>query len=196
MELPNRPLERVWGIGMPRTGTSSLHAAVRMLGYARVAHNPSFAELPHLDAGTDGGCAVFYRYLHLRWPESRFVLTIRDVDTWLASVEFLMKRFELREGKPGFEPVMLRRSLLWGRLDFEPVSMRRAYWTHYEAVRKFFAEKGQPVLELNVCGGEGWEKLCPFLGRPMPRVPFPKVNSVDAVRRYSVSRVCVEPGNV
>jgi hypothetical protein len=27
--------------------------------------------------------------------------------------------------------------------------------------------------------GEGWEKLCAFLGVPVPATPYPKVNSTD-----------------
>jgi 3'(2'), 5'-bisphosphate nucleotidase len=31
-------------------------------------------------------------------------------------------------------------------------------------------------LVINVVAGEGWEKLCPFLGKPVPEIPFPKAN--------------------
>jgi 3'(2'), 5'-bisphosphate nucleotidase len=29
---------------------------------------------------------------------------------------------------------------------------------------------------LNVTAGEGWDRLCPFLGKPEPDIPFPKAN--------------------
>jgi hypothetical protein len=29
---------------------------------------------------------------------------------------------------------------------------------------------------MSICTGDGWEKLCPFLGQPIPRVAFPKLN--------------------
>ena len=54
---------RVWGIGMSRTGTTSLTRALRILGYENIIHNPTFEELRHLNAGTDIGCSIFYKYL-------------------------------------------------------------------------------------------------------------------------------------
>ena len=29
---------------------------------------------------------------------------------------------------------------------------------------------------MNICEGDGWEMLCPFLGTDIPDVPFPKLN--------------------
>ena len=29
---------------------------------------------------------------------------------------------------------------------------------------------------MNICDGDGWEVLCPFLGKDIPNVPFPKLN--------------------
>jgi hypothetical protein len=45
-------------------------------------------------------------------------------------------------------------------------------------VRQFFADKpAGKLLELAICEGEGWEKLCPFLDVPVPAVPFPVKNT-------------------
>lgn len=32
------------------------------------------------------------------------------------------------------------------------------------------------MLEIDVCAGEGWERLCPFLGLPTPGAAFPWEN--------------------
>jgi hypothetical protein len=32
------------------------------------------------------------------------------------------------------------------------------------------------LLVMDICGGEGWEKLCPFLNQPTPEVAFPRRN--------------------
>jgi hypothetical protein len=32
---------------------------------------------------------------------------------------------------------------------------------------------------MNICDGEGWEKLCSFLNKPIPDVPFPKENITE-----------------
>ena len=36
--------------------------------------------------------------------------------------------------------------------------------------------KVDDLFVLDVRGGEGWEKLCPFLGLNVPDVPFPHAN--------------------
>lgn len=69
-----------WGIGLPRTGTKSLVRALGILGYDDVRHNPQFEELAEIRSGADHGVTIFYKYLDGRYPGSKFVLTIRDLD--------------------------------------------------------------------------------------------------------------------
>ena len=61
----------VWGIGLTRTGTTSLNRALQILGYAAV-HYPTIYTLLHepLEAATDEPVAVTYKYLD--YPLSRF----------------------------------------------------------------------------------------------------------------------------
>ena len=39
-----------------------------------------------------------------------------------------------------------------------------------------FAGRPDDLLVLDVVGGEGWERLCPFLGLAPPDEPFPHFN--------------------
>jgi hypothetical protein len=32
---------------------------------------------------------------------------------------------------------------------------------------------------MNICAGDGWDKLCPFLGKTAPNAPFPCTNQTD-----------------
>jgi hypothetical protein len=41
---------------------------------------------------------------------------------------------------------------------------------------------------MDLSSGDGWEKLCPFLGATAPDEPFPRINST-AQRRSLVQRV-------
>ena len=51
------------------------------------------------------------------------------------------------------------------------------YERHNREVIEYFADRGNDLLILNITGGEGWEKLCPFLNKPVPAVRFPCVNT-------------------
>jgi hypothetical protein len=41
-------------------------------------------------------------------------------------------------------------------------------------VREHFADRPGDLLVLDITAGEGWDRLCPFLGLPEPGVPFPR----------------------
>jgi hypothetical protein len=94
---------KIFGIGLSRTGTTSLNSALVKLGY-RSLHWPHdsvtrreligyFAgEQPFAltvaedyDAITDTPAAAAYRELSALYPESRFILTLRDRRGWLNS---------------------------------------------------------------------------------------------------------------
>ena len=40
----------------------------------------------------------------------------------------------------------------------------------------FSKNRPNDLLVMNICDGEGWEVLCPFLNKPIPNVIFPKKN--------------------
>ena len=46
----------------------------------------------------------------------------------------------------------------------------------YNIVKEYFRNRPDDLLVMNICGGEGWEVLCLFLNKPIPSVPFPKLN--------------------
>ena len=69
------------------------------------------------------------------------------------------------------------RVLLYGTVAYQPDRFAWVSATHVRNVMEHFAgEKSAQLLVLDLVGGEGWEKLCPFLGVPKPDVPFPHDN--------------------
>lgn len=172
-------LPKVWCIGVPRTGTTTFLAALHILGYVKTAHNPFFDELKKVDAASDSGCAAFYKYLYYRFPDSKFVLTTRSLESWLPSMQYLAEQYKglwadyVKKNPSRYEEWVLRRSLMFGMGEFEPKRVAKEFNRHYREVREFFADKPDVLLEMNITEGDSWEKLCPFLGIPIPPVPFP-----------------------
>lgn len=187
-----RSRTRVFGIGLSRTGTRSLTAALHVLGIDTI-HYPTgedtlraltsgkldFGVLEVFDGITDITVAPYYVELAERYPDAKFILTTRDEESWLRSCERHWRGRDAfaRGATPAAETHMhLRRFLraaVYGAYDFEPERFRRVYRRHVEDVRRAFANEPGRLLELDIVGGEGWEKLAPFLGRPIPRQPFP-----------------------
>src|ERR1700735_3895406 len=114
------------GIGLGRTGTTSLCEALQLLGYKNVQHNPDFPELKTLDGGADVGVLIFYKYLDYKFPGSKFVLTLRDLEEWLRSEEYIFSQIHVRA------------------LDDDVAITRAGYRRHIEDVRRYFAEPPGP----------------------------------------------------
>jgi hypothetical protein len=163
-----------WGIGLGRTGTNSFCAALSVLGYERVAHNPRFEDLAGLQGGADSGVVVFYKYLDYRFPGSKFVLTLRDLDSWLESMRFANARFPLSSRKFD-EASIMRRMLIYETVEFDRDKFVAAYERHHADVRRYFVDRPGDLLEVDFISGAGWEPLCAFLGLPVPDAPFPRL---------------------
>jgi len=93
---------KIFGIGLHRSGTSSLAAALRVLGYRTLQTPISVFNdinqpcLEENDAFTDLPIPLLYKELDQKYPGSKFICTIRDVDKWLASVKWLFSTGRLQ----------------------------------------------------------------------------------------------------
>jgi hypothetical protein len=180
---------KVFGIGFHKTGTTSLAKALTILGYhvtgpngvgnpniAKVVRAMAFDLVERFDAFQDNPWPLLYRELDDRFPGSKFVLTIRSADTWINSLvnhfgeeDTPMRKWIYGVGHPrGNEAIYLDR-----------------YERHNREVVEHFNGRAKDLLILDITGGEGWEKLCPFLEKPIPSISFPCANtaSIRAVER-------------
>jgi hypothetical protein len=182
------PRPKVVGIGLNKSGTTTLAACFRRLGYRRhVTCDPRllagyrngdveaiFRTIEANDSFEDWPFPLAYKEIFYRFGErARFVLTTRkDAQTWLES---LMKH-ALRT-----PPDNHSRLLAYGHnyphgLEAEHMAI---YERHNAEVRAFFRHHRSEHLLLEVCWerGDGWSELCGFLGLPAPDGPLPHENS-------------------
>jgi len=178
--------EKIFCIGLSKTGTSSLNVALEMLGfkakhfsfmsyrYGKLVLDPKHVE--EYDAFTDTPAANCFKYLDKTYPNSKFIYTVRDLESWLKSCEkhYRLNPFDLSLAYRHFKWVHLQMSL-YGCFNFDYAKFKRAYKNHDRRIREYFKDDNR-LLILNVCSGEGWEKLCPFLNKEIPKMPFPKSN--------------------
>jgi hypothetical protein len=178
LALHRRPFSRCWGIGLGRTGTTTLCEAFRILGYSNVIHNPQFEALATMDAGADNGVVIFYKYLDYKYPGSKFILTVRDLDSWLESIEYIFRKapvLSIDEDIP-----IMRRMTIYESVVFERETFVAAFERHHRDVKRYFSARPDDLLEMNIIAGDGWNKLCPFLDAPFPSVPFPYLHRRSA----------------
>lgn len=165
-----RPI-KVWGIGLSKTGTSSLTEALQILGLKSRHYPTTLSHFLDYDACTDVPVIPLYKSLDAVYPGSKFILTNRNFDSWMRSTS---NHFSSPEDPKSFVGQM--RLIVYGTLVFDHQLFFDRYHSHLSDVRTYFKNRRNDLLELDICAGEGWEKLCPFLGLSIPPVDFPFLN--------------------
>lgn len=178
---------KVFGIGLNRTGTSSLRQALRRLGYrhtgfsaklvrawARGEMEPLHRVADFYESFEDWPWPLVWREMEARHgARARFVLTLRrSPGIWLAS----LKRHAARTATAGHV-----RRLVYGHASPEghEAELLAFYERHEREVRAHFAapERAGRLAVLCWERGDGWAELCGFLGERVPDLPFPHANA-------------------
>jgi hypothetical protein len=166
---------KVFCVGLGKTGTTSLKAALGILGYRTIRLPLNWKGITDFDAALPGVSAAMYAELDQEFPGSKFLLTVRDVEGWLRSIERDMSRKQdIRRDRAADRNELLMR--LYGRTTFDSDAFRQAYYDHEARVKHYFRERPDDLLVMNITTSAGWEPLCSFLDLPVPDAPFPFVN--------------------
>lgn len=167
--------QKVFCIGLGKTGTTSLKEALRILDYRLIRLPLDWKGITDFDAALPGVSAAMFAELDADYPGSKFILTLRDVEGWLKSIERDMglKQGVARKHQAEREKIL---TIKYGRTTFDRDAFRTAFHGHEAKVRKYFENRPADLLVLDVTTDGGWEPLCNFLGVPVPDVPFPYVN--------------------
>lgn len=193
-------MQKVFGVGLSRTGTTSLQFALKHLGYRHRGScgrmlrkvvveqewSSLFVEAEKYDSFEDVPWCLFYKELDEQFPGSKFILTVRsDADAWLSScIRHCRNRERNGRSSESWE-------LVYGYCS--PVGRenehRKLYESHNKAVRDYFA--GRPGQLLEVCweDGSGWCEVCEFLGHTVPSVPFPHKHRSETPAKRVVRKV-------
>jgi len=194
---------KVFGVGMFKTGTTTLGVALERLGLR--AHHwfwpqldglaPYFdldsakfapfepeirAKVERFDAFADAPWLFLYRELDAWYPGSRFVLTLRrDSETLVRAQLGQWRRLGILEQwleEEGYYP--------------PPEKFLERYERHNENVRAYFRDRPDDILE--ICWEterNPWGRLADFLGiRPAPAEPFPHENRAPAPSNAETAR--------
>lgn len=181
---------KIFGIGLNKTGTTTLGQCGKILGYRTTSCNKGLLEdvtlrndftrvneiVSQFDLFEDWPWPLIYKELDLEFPGSKFILTTRkNEDVWLNS----FKKHAMKTN-PGEHC----RKLAYGynfphrheqeHLDF--------YKRHNDSVRTYFEGRDSDFIEICWETGDGFEKLCNFLDRDIPDIPLPHANKESTNR--------------
>lgn len=173
-------MSKVFIIGLPRTGTTSISVALLEMGLS-VAHTAFTKKAFEVaDAVSDAPCFSDYRQLDVLFPGSKFVYLNRDLAKWLPSITMLLEKMAPHLALKGghFSPV-LKRSFHDTFPSIHPLTqsdLTNCYIKHQQAVFSYFAGRDD-FLSIDVSEKGSLLVLKKFLGLSVEGdVDFPQLN--------------------
>ena len=175
MDFPGGGLTvKVIGVGLPKTGTTTLGMALKVLGYSqhiswteevnnlykgrRIEELINMAQ--NFDSFEDYPWCMIYQELDKAFPNSKFIATKRQsVDIWIESRRkhsFFVDKVFFSEHDSAYYK-----------------EQHDLYLRHYSGLRDYFSSRPNDYIELCWETGDGWQQLTRFLGLPVPIVEFP-----------------------
>jgi len=162
-------MSKIFIIGLPRTGTTSISVALLELGL-KVAHTAFTKKAFEMaDAVSDAPCFSDYMHLDKLFPNSKFVYLNRDLEKWLPSITMLLEKMaphlELNHGH--FSPV-LKRSFHQTFPNIHPLcttTLTRHFIEHQQGVYTYFKNRDD-FLSIDVSEPGSLLTLKQFLGLP------------------------------
>ncbi len=149
-------------------------------------------------ACTDSPTIHFVEELMEMYPNATVICTVRDADDWWRSMEPVIRNANM--GFLGFVFWPLPALRHWttyaeamgqgryGELynqEGNTTCVRRTYDYHMEYLQRVVPKGKLHIVEVK----DGWEPLCKALGKPIPDVPFPRINDAKATEDFFKSLV-------
>ena len=181
---------KIIGVGLPKTGTTSLGDACETLSFSRLRWNPEIHgqmtikshegnytlmrnQIDRVDVVEDLPFCCHYRWIAENYPCARFVLTKRSSpDVWLRSLANHLNEI----------PRWVGVYLTFGCYEVAGNKERllKLYNDHNAGVVHYFAEIKRPLLVLTMGEENNLERLAEFVGVDAPEnVLFPNSNKAN-----------------
>lgn len=191
------PQQKIFCIGLNKTGTTSIGDALSRLGYNRSGWDPNHSgnltmrwhenkitpllhkKLMSADAFEDLPWPLYYEFLDTICPNAKFILTVRESpEMWLESMRKHIAR-QLRTSSIEGDRGWVGHFLIYGSYNPQADADKylKVYNEHNAGIRARFAGRPGKLLEMCFENRDGWEVLCDFLNVPVPDAPFPHSNA-------------------
>jgi hypothetical protein len=165
---------KIFCIGSPKTGTASIHKALKILGFRsprlftwstffkygdkkyiekiKKCNYNAFVDYPF-------GYKDFYKKIDITFPGSKFILTVRNPDALEKSF------YNFYKNSPGSNSILKD---LPEKIKF--IGERN------DKIISYFKNRKSQLLVMDITKDDGWDKLCKFLDKNVPNRPFPNKN--------------------
>lgn len=141
-----------------------------------IADTPIFSDFPELD-----------KY----YPNSKFIYLERDLNLWVPSIKQLLQRmhYNITRDDGGFNPYIKRcYQQIFSPFTIENILdndfLTHCYNDHKEGINKFFSERNDDLLRLNISHDKSLNQLQKFLELPEQHGSFKKINTGGKVTAW------------
>lgn len=138
--------------------------------------------------------SLYYKELMEIYPDAKVILTVRDSDSWYKSTMATIYSFSpsiftklkllltspfVSKSAQLIRIVKMNNATLWqglfkGKFEDKTYAIN-VFEKHIEDTKRHVSPDKLLIFEVK----DGWKPLCDFLGKPIPDVPFPKVNTSE-----------------
>lgn len=193
---------KVFGIGLNKTGTTTLGRVFSELGFRNLSYDlellrsasqndmaPIFKAINNYDSFEDWPWPLLFEEVDKNNIDSKFILTTRkNSEAWIES----LKKHAERTGPTEARKIVYGYKMPHGN-ENEHIRM---YKKHNNRVRNHFKKKGN-MIEVSWEEGDGWKKICSFLGKQKPKREFPHANKseqrvtkmIGKLKKYLVNNI-------
>jgi len=207
---------KIIGAGMGRTGTASLKVALEALDIGRCYHMTEVLKNPKwtndwinvvegkvdwdkifrgYSATVDNPGCNYWKELANYYPDAKVILTVRDANSWFDSTNETIHSVEFAgfiKDSPFGEMVQ---KTIWDVMENR--MQDREYMVDFftkrsEEIIRSIAPERLLVYQIS----DGWGPLCKFLGVPVPKSDFPRINSRDETKALLSSLMAASGGRL
>jgi len=191
-------MNKVFCIGAGRTGTTSMNKCLKQLNLTPISSGNGEMVSAWLDGNIDvifDYCKRYksfednpwcfgdlYKKLDKRFPNSKFILTIREPNAWYNS----FVRFLTPPGKSitditykGGERNLRAHKEIWGVTGNSMEGFKESYINQFtlrnQEIQEYFKGRENDLLVIDITNGSNdrWDKICNFLHMPIQKNEFP-----------------------
>jgi len=161
---------KIFVIGLPRTGTTSLCQAMLNLNY-KVAHT-AYTENCFNNAQVIADTPIFndFQVLDKFYPNSKFIYLTRELALWLPSIKRLLSRMHQNVIRidGGFNPYIKRcYQSTFAPFTLENIQqetfLKHCYQQHQQKVAEYFLDRPNDLLSIDISKVDSFDKLLNFL---------------------------------
>jgi hypothetical protein len=155
--------QKIFGLGLSRTGTTTLNHYLNDLGIKTVHYPLNKNELfsKDNDGATDIPVINYLEELDKTFPNSKFILTTRNMEEWLNSI---VNYFERKRKRNYNDWQKTNRIKVYGSLFPNREQCEKVFVEHEKRILNYFKSRPQDLLILNICNGDDPQILYDFLG--------------------------------